>query len=66
MSDPLDAATPVPRSRRGRRWLALLAFGVVAVSGALLIREFYFSHPLGTGPAGPHVNPSGFQRPWTQ
>ncbi len=65
MNEHSDLASPVSRPVRRRRWLTLLVLGGVAVAAALFVREYYFSHPVGSGPAGPAVDPSGFAQPWT-
>ena len=65
MSDAPDPAASVSQPRRRRRWVLIVVLGMVAVAGALFVREFYFSHPVGSGPAGPDVDPSGFAKPWT-
>ena len=65
MSEAPDPAVSVSQPRRRRRWLLIVSLGMVAVAGALFVREFFFSHPVGSGPAGPDVDPSGFAKPWT-
>lgn len=65
MSDAPTPALPVHRPRRRRRWLTIFLLALVAIGGALFVREFYFTHPVGSGPAGPPVDPSGFAQPWT-
>jgi lysophospholipase L1-like esterase len=60
-----DSPPIVPLRPRRVRPLRLLLISGLLVAGALLY--WYFSHarPVGSGPAGPHVPPDAFARPWT-
>lgn len=55
----MSATSPI----RTRRWLLLL--GVIAVVSVPAYIEFFLRRPVGTGPAGPAVSASGFEKPWT-
>jgi lysophospholipase L1-like esterase len=67
MPDKPQPATPAPGSapRRGRRFIGLLAVGVVLLGAVGLHLYLTCSLPVGEGPAGPAVPPAAFGRPWT-
>lgn len=59
-----EAASTQKRHRRARRiWLLVLS--AVCLAAVLLIRYFWFSTPVGKGPAGPAVPRAPFQAVWT-
>lgn len=51
-----------------KRWrlVLLVCVGVFLVLAALGYRHFWLARPVGEGPAGPEVDGSGFQQPWTE
>jgi lysophospholipase L1-like esterase len=51
--------------RRVSRKILLLLAAAIAVAGALAYREFWFSRPVGHGPARPTVKREWFVRPWS-
>lgn len=46
--------------------LLLLALGLPLIAAAGCIRYLYLSHPMGSGPAGPHVQSAWFAKSWCQ
>lgn len=63
-ADPLRAGTV--ESSRKFRVLGLAAFGLLLSAAAGLYLYLTYSHPIGSGPAGPPVDRRAFGRPWTQ
>ena len=61
---PANPPAP-PRARRQQRVVWLVVLGVVAIGATLLYRHFWYSHPVGTGPAGPHVPSEKFEFTWS-
>ncbi len=62
----MDDVSSKPVQRATRRWrlIVLLALGILIVGAGLGYVQFWLARPIGSGPAGPAVSPSGFQ-PWT-
>jgi hypothetical protein len=59
-------AAPKRRANRwGKRLIFLLVAGVVCVVLAGLYLHFSFGHSIGSGPAGPSVDPDPFRTDWT-
>jgi lysophospholipase L1-like esterase len=59
-------ATPQGRANRwGKRLILFLVAGAVCVILAGLYLHFSFGHSIGSGPAGPSVNPGPFRSEWT-
>jgi lysophospholipase L1-like esterase len=53
------------RSRRRRLWI-LLAVGGLLISGSVFYIQYFLARPIGSGPAGPKVDPGPFQEQWTE
>ncbi|MDC0936873.1 SGNH/GDSL hydrolase family protein [Pirellulales bacterium] len=52
---------------KGRKRLRLiLAAGVLIIIGSTCYIRYFLVRPIGSGPAGPHVDASYFAQPWTQ
>jgi hypothetical protein len=64
--DLLPAKREPPQGRRGRRlrWLAVAGAAVVVM--AIFYVHFFLYLPTGSGPAGPRVERSKFEQPWTE
>ena len=60
---PPEAAAPI--ARRRMRLLTMVVVAMVLVAGALAYRHFWFSRPIGHGPAGPPVPREPFQQVWS-
>ncbi|HPD31753.1 MAG TPA: SGNH/GDSL hydrolase family protein [Phycisphaerae bacterium] len=58
-------STPVPKSRRRLRPVRLFVIAAVCVVAAFAVKHFWFSLPIGEGPAGPVVPREMFQAVWT-
>lgn len=54
-----------PVTRASRRLILLIAAGGGLVLLILAVRHFWFSLPVGEGPAGPLVPRAAFEQPWT-
>jgi lysophospholipase L1-like esterase len=68
MSDNQQQAPPgrpATLARRAKSILLLLIAGLLLVGAAGLYLHFSFSHPVGSGPAGPSVQREDFSRVWT-
>jgi lysophospholipase L1-like esterase len=50
---------------KSKRILVFLLAGLVVIGGTAAGLFFRFARPLGSGPAGPKVEPSQFSAPWT-
>src|SRR5262245_65999233 len=63
----MTVTSPLPStSRRSRKRLAaVLAIGLVAVGAGFAYRHFWYTWPVGEGPAGPIVPRERFDRLWT-
>jgi hypothetical protein len=57
------SATKPVRSRKSL--LVVLVAGLLVIGVAALWVRLTFSHPIGSGPAGPRIDPSAFTHPWT-
>ncbi len=60
---PSQPISTSPRPRRRLRWI--IAIGAAAIAFALLYVHFFLYLPMGSGPAGPAVDRTAFQQPWT-
>lgn len=58
----------MPEHRQQPKWrlLFLVALGTVLVIGAIGYYHFWWSRPIGSGPAGPRVDSTRFAQEWTQ
>src|SRR6476659_172676 len=54
------------RFRISRRLRWILAIGGVIVIAALLLVNYRFYLPVGSGPAGPAVSAEPFEQPWSR
>jgi hypothetical protein len=52
-----------PRSRR--RLYVLIALAAIIIPGTLAYIELSLSRPIGSGPAGPDLDPAAFRRTWS-
>ncbi len=59
-----DSATAL-KSRKRIRPALLVVIAVICVVAAVLVRRFWFTLPIGEGPAGPAVPREMFQTVWT-
>jgi lysophospholipase L1-like esterase len=53
------------KSRRRKRLRWVLASGFVLILAAMGYVHFFLYLPMGSGPAGPSVEPNAFEQPWT-
>ncbi|MBI3861501.1 MAG: SGNH/GDSL hydrolase family protein [Planctomycetia bacterium] len=74
MSDNPQPATPIivqpepstkPARRKIPRLVWLLALGLAAIGSTLFYVYFWYSRPVGEGPAGPAVSAEKFEYNWT-
>ncbi|MCA9032408.1 MAG: SGNH/GDSL hydrolase family protein, partial [Planctomycetaceae bacterium] len=49
-----------------KRVVLWLTLSVCSVGGALLYLEFWYHHPVGSGPAGPEVDAASFSTVWSE
>ncbi len=60
---PSQPSLTSPRLRKRLRWI--VAVGGTAIGLALIYLHFYLYLPMGSGPAGPAVDPTAYEHPWT-
>ena len=49
-----------------RRWMVILSTGLLSLLLAIAYLQFYIARPIGSGPAGPPVSRSPFEKTWTE